>query len=396
MVDTANSSGAVGALNASTPPPGLPQKPYDGYDGENIVSAVFSSILASVIIVGNGLVMLAFKVNYKLRTVTNMCFVSLALCDFLVGLISIPLWTYYTFNAFNPMTSNMHVYLFYISFDIFNGAASIFQLTAISLERCFSIVAPVRHRSMPVYFYYVMVIVVWLLAAFSSLLRLLPYNQVTKAEWYNVYALLVCFVLPVLIMITSYALLFRTARKRSRLPVRSSKNLQGSWSSQLKTIVTLLIVTGLFVVAWSPFFIFIALARYLPGALPTSVEGLTHLWRFVKWMHYSNSSLNPFVYAYRNREFNYSFKMILKACVKCQSCDEVNRQLKRPNHLGLRRHTREGTSFSQMQLQCNQISRRESLPDGHSMSSRKAAESIRLNDAVINEKEIQLSIIVEK
>ena len=296
------------------------QTAYDGYNGENIISAVFLSILACVVVIGNGMVMLAFKVNYKLRTVTNMCFVSLALCDFLVGLISIPLWIYYTFNDDN----NMHLYVFYISFDIFNGTASIFQLTAISLERCFSIVAPVRHRSMPVFFYYAMVFAVWFLAIVSTLLRLLPQKNVTGGDWYNVYTILVCFVLPVLIMITSYSLLFRTAMKRTRMSMRSSKNQQVSWSSQRKTIITLMIVTGLFVIAWSPFFIYLALNSYLPEALPSTMEGRTHLWRFVKWMHYSNSCLNPFVYSYRNREFNYSFKMILRACIKCKRFEEVS------------------------------------------------------------------------
>lgn len=200
----------------------------------------------------------------------------------------------------------------------------------------------------------------------------------TDSEWYNVYTILMCFVLPVFIMSTSYSLLFRTAMKRSHLNMRSNKNLQASWSSQLKTIVTLLIVTGLFVVAWAPFFTYIALARYLPSALPTSIQGKTHLWRFVKWMHYCNSSLNPFVYAYRNKEFNYSFKMIFHACIKCKRCDEVNRQLKSSRrNLGIRQHTRDGHSFTQTTAI-------------HTMSRR---ESVRLNDA--NQNEIPLHVIGE-
>ena len=56
----------------------------------------------------------------------NKCFASLTVRDSLVGLISMPLWTYYTFNRYNPKTSNAKLYLFSISMDIFNGAASIF------------------------------------------------------------------------------------------------------------------------------------------------------------------------------------------------------------------------------------------------------------------------------
>ena len=83
------------------------------------------------------------------------------------------------------------------------------------------------------------------------------------------YTILVCSVLPVLIMTTSCALLFRTAMKRSGLDVRYNRNLQPSCTSQLKTITTLLIVTGLFVAAWCSFFVYIILTSYLPEHLPS-------------------------------------------------------------------------------------------------------------------------------
>ena len=133
-------------LNESNSTPCASLTPYHAYDGEKVVFAIFSSFLGSIILIGNGMVIVAYYVNPKLRNVTNKCFVSLAVCGSLVGLISMPLWTYHTFNTYNPKRSNASLYLFCISFDIFNGAASIFQLTAISLERCFSIVAPMRHR----------------------------------------------------------------------------------------------------------------------------------------------------------------------------------------------------------------------------------------------------------
>ena len=86
------------------------------------------------------------------------------------------------------------------------------------------------------------------------------------------YTILVCSVLPVLIMTTSWTLLFRTAMKRSGLDVRYNRNLQPSCTSQLKTITTLLIVTGLFVAAWCSFFVYIILTSYLPEHLPSSIR----------------------------------------------------------------------------------------------------------------------------
>ena len=292
---------------------------YQGYNVENIISVVFLSILACIILNANGVVILAFKVNKKLRTVTNMYFVSLATCDFLVGLISVPLYAYYTLN---PIVSNRALYLFYISFDVVNGTASIFHLTAMSLERCFAIVAPIRHRLMSAFFHYAVLFTVWFLAIVSSLCRLLPQYKLTEGDWYNFYLLVVCFVLPIIVMATSYSILFHAATKNC--PPTANRNEKIRWSSRRKTIITLLVVTCLFVIAWSPFFMYLTLARFLPQALPSSMKGQTYLWLFVKWMHYSNSCINPFVYAYRNKTFNFSFKTICYACIKCKGFKQVS------------------------------------------------------------------------
>ena len=188
-------------------------------------------------------------------------------------------------------------------------------------------------------------------------------------------------------MTTSYALLFRAAMKRSQLKVRPNWNLQASWSSQLKTILTLLIVTCIFVTAWSPFFVYIILARYLPEHVPSSIEGRTHMWHFVKWMHYGNSSVNPFVYAFRKKEFSCTFKLIFRACIKRKRFEEVYRQFKRSN---LRWHTNEEMSFSQSF--CPQSSRSESWKEESNRSSRKT-ESIPLNMVAPNE--VRLNITKE-
>ena len=288
------------------------------YSVENITFTVFLSILACIVLIANGMVILAFKLNKRLQTVTNMYIVSLALCDFLVGLISIPLYIY----TFHQAVNNIQMYLFHISIDIFNGTASIFHLNAMSLERCFAIVSPVRHRLVSAFFHYAIILTVWFLATVSSLFRLVPEYNLTDGYWYNFYILSVCFLLPIIVMAISNSILFYAATKRSR--ITANKNEQISWLSRRKTIITLLVITGLFVTTWSPFFVYMVLARFLPQALPSTMKGRTHLWWFVKWMHYVNSCVNPFVYAYRNKKFNFSFKTICYAWIKCKGFKQVS------------------------------------------------------------------------
>ena len=116
-------------------PPPLPEL--------DIVGMVFFCILALIIVFENSLVIDALRVNRRLRTKANMLLVSLAIADMLMGIISIPLWVYvlatYTFRG--------PVYKIYVYFDVFSAASSILHLTAISLERCYALLYPIRHRN---------------------------------------------------------------------------------------------------------------------------------------------------------------------------------------------------------------------------------------------------------
>ena len=133
-----NSSFNMTKGNATTGMPTPPQLTV-----EDIISDVFFCVLAVMIVFGNSLVIGAFRVNRRLRTTTNLLLMSLAVADMLIGLISMPLWVYIsiTFNYSGP------TYDFYLIFDVICGVSSILNLTAISLERCYALIAPIKHRN---------------------------------------------------------------------------------------------------------------------------------------------------------------------------------------------------------------------------------------------------------
>lgn len=78
-----------------------------------------------------------------------------------------------------------------------------------------------------------------------------------------------------------------------------------------KTVKTLGIIMGTFILCWLPFFI---VALVLP--LCTSCHMPEELGAVINWLGYSNSLLNPVIYAYFNKEFQSAFKKILK----CKFC----------------------------------------------------------------------------
>ncbi|XP_061529347.1 5-hydroxytryptamine (serotonin) receptor 1A a [Phycodurus eques] len=75
-----------------------------------------------------------------------------------------------------------------------------------------------------------------------------------------------------------------------------------------KTVKTLGIIMGTFIFCWLPFFIvalvlpFCAESCYMPEWLGAVIN----------WLGYSNSLLNPIIYAYFNKDFQSAFKKIVK------------------------------------------------------------------------------------
>ena len=110
---------------------------------EDIFSNVLFCLLAVMIVFGNSLVIGAFRVNRRLRTTTNLLLMSLAVADMLIGLVSMPLWVYVSITR----TFVGPIFNFYSIFDVICGVSSILNLTAISLERCYALLAPIKHRN---------------------------------------------------------------------------------------------------------------------------------------------------------------------------------------------------------------------------------------------------------
>ncbi|KAG8456569.1 hypothetical protein GDO86_002376 [Hymenochirus boettgeri] len=80
-----------------------------------------------------------------------------------------------------------------------------------------------------------------------------------------------------------------------------------------KTVKTLGIIMGTFMFCWLPFFI---AALVLPFCETCHMPHL--LYDIINWLGYSNSLLNPIIYAYFNKEFQSAFKKI----IKCKYCTQ--------------------------------------------------------------------------
>ncbi|EDO38431.1 predicted protein [Nematostella vectensis] len=270
-----NITTAFPLVNLTTKPPNLVPPP--GNDQASLVSAcVFYTIVAFFSVFGNIMVIVAFFMNDKLRTVTNYFVVGLAAADILVGAVSIPMWMYILVN-----TGSRALLTVYNVFDIFAGISSILHLMAISVESISALVACIR-----------------------------PMAPNFRQMDLSLLIFVVFFTLPLVVIILSYAAIWKIAVTRM-----SNNPTKRSLKREIRTAITIAFVIGFFFIAWSPFFV-INLTYVFCPTCPYSMK----LFMFFKFLHYSNSAVNPVVYGVRIPEFRKTFKFIFRQmCGRCIS-----------------------------------------------------------------------------
>ncbi|XP_066911282.1 octopamine receptor beta-2R-like [Clytia hemisphaerica] len=274
----------------------------------NVVSLLMLGTLVICIIGGNVLVISAFMTNgRKIQTITNYFVVSLAVSDILVGVFSVPFWMLVEIN--HEQSSSLP-HIVFLALDVMLGVASIVHLTVISLERLFAVIRPATHRNLSrqTHLVRIAVFAVWGFAIVNSALSFVKTYYGWKA--YNIYIVVIGFVVPALIIVCSYVAIYRVAQQH----ISEQKKLK----QEMRLAGMIAIVIILFIVCWFPFFLINILYEYCypPECSHVIIEKSIP---FVKFLHYSNSMMNPLVYAYRNSDYRQAFKNLLLSLLKRQA-----------------------------------------------------------------------------
>ena len=286
-------------------------------------TVVLLSLEIFIALFGNGLVILAFYRFHNLRTVTNYFVVSLAVADVLVASLSMPVWLYMRICDIKKIPNGdqlMQKVLYYSwqYMDILCSTASIASLCMISIDRYTAINSPLTYLSrVTPKRAKVSIALGWLYAFVCATLSVVTVVKSIKPIAGSVYGIFISFAgffvpLTVLIIVYSKILCLSLRQVRQIHSVRSAiqrrihcQNTR-SFRRELKVTKMLGVVVGAFIVCWGPFF-FIVLVFAVCRTCPVN-----RAWgNLSKWLHYSNSFINPMIYTLFTTSFRSAFRQLI-------------------------------------------------------------------------------------
>uniref|UniRef100_A0AAY5K4A5 5-hydroxytryptamine receptor 7 n=1 Tax=Esox lucius TaxID=8010 RepID=A0AAY5K4A5_ESOLU len=305
---------------------------------EKVLIGGVLTVLTFLTIGGNLLVVISVCFVKKLKQPSNYLIVSLAVADLSIAVAVMP------FVSITDLIGGQWIFGQVICF-IYSMNDYIFithPVNSLCCHRYLGITKPLTYpvrqsgRCMAK-----TVLLVWLLSASITLPPLFGWAQnvnddkvclISQDVGYTIYSTAVAFYIPVSVMLMMYYRIYRAAKVSaangvdcaaaalklqkeveecasfSRLLKTDRKNIS-IFKREQKAAATLGIVVGAFSICWLPFFLLSTARPFICGVECSCVP----LWveRLLLWLGYANSLINPFIYAFFNRDLRTTYRNIL-------------------------------------------------------------------------------------
>ncbi|XP_033874437.3 trace amine-associated receptor 13c-like [Acipenser ruthenus] len=268
---------------------------------------------------GNLVVIISISHFKQLHTPTNLLVLSLAVTDFLIGVIVMPFYMIQSIEScwyFGDIYCSMHSI-----FSLLLTSVSISNLVFIAVDRYVAVCDPLLYSTkITIPITWLFVAVSWLFSLFYTMLITYFNNDaglyscprdcltVFDATW-GLVDLVVTFVLPCSAMVTLYTKVFIVAKRHARV-IQQMSSADGSKSnipkkSERKAAKTLGLVVAIFLLCWVPYYVYTVVEAYIHFTSPPIVTNA------LTWIVYFNSCMNPIIYALFYPWFKKSLELIL-------------------------------------------------------------------------------------
>ncbi|XP_011141533.1 adenosine receptor A2b isoform X2 [Harpegnathos saltator] len=306
----------------------------------NLPYTVCEILVAICAVFGNGLVIIVFGKERKLRRRTNYYIVSLAAADLLVGLFAIP----FAILASIGLPTNLRACLFTVSVLVVLCTISIFSLVAVSADRYWAILYPMGYsRTVRTKTAIGIICVCWIAGTLVGFLPLLGWNAsqtdghrciFTKVMDYNylVFLYFATIIFPALLIAAFYAHIYRVIVKQQIVTVDSSGSnaaadrrlgggglrrgrasnqatgtmlrvLGAARKREVKATQNLSRIVLFFIICWFPLYTINCVMAFC-----SECEVNDFFMNFCIILSHINSVGNPLLYAYHLKDFRAALK----------------------------------------------------------------------------------------
>ena len=141
------------------------------------------------------------------------------------------------------------------------------------------------------------------------------FEDVVPMDYMVYYNFFACVLVPLLVMLGVYLRIFLAARRQLKQtesqPPPPGERARSTLQKEVHAAKSLAIIVGLFALCWLPLHVINCFTFFCPscGHAPAWLMYLTIV------LSHGNSVVNPFIYAYRIREFRHTFRRILRSHV---------------------------------------------------------------------------------
>ena len=136
---------------------------------------------SGLIVGGNMLAIILFGKEKKLRRKSLFLVMNMALADVMLGAVSLPLYVYFFIGPYHLLwtaKANTSMLYFYHFLDVTFSQSSLISAGFISCERFYAIYWPLKHQTMSMRAYSIVIFMVWSLAILTgSIVFFLSYHQ---------------------------------------------------------------------------------------------------------------------------------------------------------------------------------------------------------------------------
>ena len=282
-------------------------------------------IMVFILAINSGVILL-ISCYSSLRTASNIILASLAVSDFLVGLVGIPLLVACSSTLISPICVCSY------TFFTFMALSTVLHITVMTCDRYIYIMWALRYREIVNRRRVLAVLGLTWFLSLSSLVRLSwtwHVNMQTAEEDLApmreketilfLFNIVVFFLIPLIVMIVLDAHMLLLLRRqcqriaRENLPAEFVKREKKLQKRRRRAVLTCVLLLTLYVIFWLPYFILEILQQSHQGQLPGQVVIIIY------YIRLCTSLFNPLTYTLRKYDLKQRAKFIFKKLFCCKN-----------------------------------------------------------------------------